>query len=429
MAALFAGVLWALLGLWGSLFKLVGISFFADVFGSRPFAFVATFSAFGYGLAIGRSSEGVIATLRRITLLIARVLLPLIALVAILFALALPFTGLAPLWETGSTTPLLLSLLAFVAVLLNAVFEDGERPVPYSAPVRWGIEAAVVLMPVFGAIAGHGTWQRVRQHGLTPDRVYALVFVAIALVYAVGYAAAVARRRSGWLVGLRPVNVAAALLVAAVAILLQLPVLDPMRLSAEQQVRRLLRSEVSAKDFDFAALHFRLGHYGEEALARLEQTDLADSDTIREAVTELRRFDSEWEWKKDRARSHDPEYRVVPADVAVPEDLSRAIRFSLVGQDEACETASNCVLIGADLDADGALEFCLLTTASHTSACFAPDARSVWRKIGILGFTGEGYWPHVSDVAGALEQGAVPTRPARYREIVVPRGTLNLVPE
>src|SRR5262249_4595811 len=77
VAALFAGVLWALLGLWGALFKLVGIDLFADLFGSRPFAFVATFTAFGYGLAIGRSSEGVITTLRRITLLIARVLLPL----------------------------------------------------------------------------------------------------------------------------------------------------------------------------------------------------------------------------------------------------------------------------------------------------------------------------------------------------------------
>jgi len=36
--------------------------------------------------------------------------------------------------------------------------------------------------------------------------------------------------------------------------------LDPLRLSAESQGRRLAGGEVSAADFDFGTLRFRLGH-------------------------------------------------------------------------------------------------------------------------------------------------------------------------
>jgi hypothetical protein len=420
VALLFVGVLWALLALWGALFKVVGISFFADLFTSRQFAFVVSFAAFGYGLSVGRSNAGVIATLRRIALMIARVLLPLIALVAVLFALVLPFTGLTPLWETGSTTPLLLTLLAALTLFLNAVFEDGERQAPYTALLRRGVGVAVLLMPVYAGIALHGSWLRVSQHGLTPDRVHALVFVAIASVYAFGYAASALQRGERWMQGIRRVNHVAALSIASVAILLQLPPLDPFRLSASQQEARLLRGEVAVERFDFDLLERRLGHYGREALERLAHlTEHPESAAIREAVANVHL----------RGQRVDAiEWALAPAGVEVPEELAGVVREYVSARGGRC-TKSDCVLIGARLDGDDALEYCLLSNDRFGSICFGSSGGRGWQTIGKPQYQGTGGWPSAADLTSAIGDRPVPMRAPRYQEIVLPDGALQVVPE
>ncbi len=90
VAALFTGAFWAVLGVWGALFNLIDIAFFADLFQGKPFVYISTLSVVGYGLALGRDSEGVISTLRRITLMIAQALLPLLGLIALLFLAGFP---------------------------------------------------------------------------------------------------------------------------------------------------------------------------------------------------------------------------------------------------------------------------------------------------------------------------------------------------
>src|SRR4029453_16693067 len=153
IAAVFTQVVWLRLLLWGALFHLLHLSLFQDVSSSRPFAYLATFVAIGYGLALGRDSEAVIQALRRVTLLAARPLLPVVAGLALIFTATLPVVGLAPLWETGSATPILLTLLALLAVLLNGVIEEGQQAPGFPRWLLPGIEASVLAMPGLAAIA------------------------------------------------------------------------------------------------------------------------------------------------------------------------------------------------------------------------------------------------------------------------------------
>ena len=66
-----------------------------------------------------------------------RLLLPLVLAVVAAFLVALPFTGLAPLWGTGNGTALLMALNALALFFVNAAYQTGEKsPYPPSIHAR-----------------------------------------------------------------------------------------------------------------------------------------------------------------------------------------------------------------------------------------------------------------------------------------------------
>jgi len=429
VAVLFVQAVWALLGLWAQLFQLLGVPLFADLFSSRPFAYLATFALFGFGLAVGRDSERVIQALRTTTGMVARALLPLVVLIALLFLATLPLTGLRPLWETGRATPVVLALLGAFAVLLNGVLQDGSEAPGYPGPMTYAIQAAVLTMPAYALIAWYGTGSRVHQYGLTPDRIYALLFTAVSTLYCVGYAAGVLRRHLPFVDSLARVNIASAFIVAALAIAVQLPPLDPMRLSAASQVQRLLDGRVAPDAFDFATLRFRLGHHGWERLLELDaRADHPEAARIREKITRVRlaRDFHEARSEERRREARFPILRLAPRGLAIPEGLVERLTPDLDG---TCDTPRECVLIGGDLDGDGTLEYCLYGDRFH-SFCYAraePSAR--WGRIGRFVYGGEGSWPSVEAVESEFASEPLPLRSPRFAELVVNRGAFQLIPE
>ncbi len=268
LAGGFSGLYWALIELWAALFKILGIMIFRDIFHSDAFRLITLSAVFGMGIALGRENDAIINTLRRVTLALFRFLMPLLAVIALLFLAVLPFTGLGPLWKTGMASPLLLNLLVLMILFINAVFQDGETALPYPRAIRAVVEAALLAMPVFAALALYSIGLRIGQYGLMPERFYALLFGLIAVLYGAGYAAAVLRRTG--LALLRPVNLAMSLAVAALALLTHTPLLDPLAWSARDQYARLAEGRVDALQFDFAALRFKLGREGYERLGALE---------------------------------------------------------------------------------------------------------------------------------------------------------------
>ena len=69
---LFVGVFWALISIWGQLFKAIGIQIFDRVFTSSSFVAMSLATMFGYGIAIGRENERITSMLRRITVMVFR---------------------------------------------------------------------------------------------------------------------------------------------------------------------------------------------------------------------------------------------------------------------------------------------------------------------------------------------------------------------
>jgi len=378
VALLFAGLLWAILGLWGGLFSVIGIEVFADLFHSAPFRIVASFGSFGVGLALARDNQKVISALRSIAIAISRTLLPVAATVALLFLCALPFTGLQELWDTGYASSLILALLALIVLFTNAAYSSGEEFAATSRWVRGTMGVALLAAPAFALIAAHALWLRVDQYGFTPQRVWAAFFIFLACLYSFGYVLSLLSRSGKGAHGIERVNVASSVLVVTLLLGLHLPLLDPLRISALSQLNRAFSDRATLDEIDVDAIRFRLGHYGERALSTL--LDLRD-EALTERILAARASEHEWDVMP-------PDEVVERAEFLAPSRKSdaflTALRDSKVCKMLGAAKENRCVVFALDLDGDGRLEHCVAPMnpgLSHIQ-CFYEDTESGWKNIG-----------------------------------------------
>ena len=249
----------------------------------------------GVGFALERAD--LILTLRGVTLGVMRLLLPPVALIALAFLVSACFQGLGPLWETDHASMILLAWAVLMILLLNAVYQDGSDPTPFSKPIIRLIEVAFVALPLFGVFALYGLSLRIEQHGLTVVRTYGMIVASFIAVYCFGYAYAVVRRSPAWLAGIQPINRSIALFVLAVILLLQLPWLDPFRLSADNQFHRVADGRVPISEFDFGYVKFELGHEGREAIDKLRGLATHPQRAeLEAALARLDRYEDRYQW-------------------------------------------------------------------------------------------------------------------------------------
>jgi hypothetical protein len=418
LGALFAGTLWTVLFLWMRLFELIGIEVFQDLFTATWFASPLTGGALAYGLAAGRESERILATLRGLTQSLFRALLPLVAAVTLAFLLSLPFTGLEPLFATQRAAAILLAWVAAFALLLNAVYLDGSAAPPYPRALRRLVECGVLGLPVLAAIAGYAVHLRTAQYGVTPERFVAWVATVLLGAYALGYAAAVLRRGAPWLPFLARVNVAMAWVVVGVAFALHTPLLDPLRWSVASQLARLARGAVLPEAFDFAFLRFELGRGGYRALQGVAQEPRsAEPARERELARLALEVTEHWEWEEQRKGGFAP-FEVVRLGswpLGLPEALASE-RFT-VGL-RGCGPEWRCLSFPLDLDDDGRAEELVFNEVYPTAfMLWRSDGPARWERVGRL------WAPDVSVEAAALlraiEAGRVESRRPPYRDLWV----------
>ena len=341
----FTGIVFALAWLLAELFELIGIKVLTDLLKHRWFAAALLGAALGGGLGLLRERDRVVRLLQRVVTTVLAVLAPVLGAGLVLFLLALPFTGLGALWEaTKSTTPILLSCVIGALLLTNAVIgSDAEEELGNPA-LRFGALALGVAVLPLGAIAAIATGLRIGQHGLTPDRLWAVVFVALATAYGLAYLVAVARRRLGWAGEVRVANLRLAFGVATVALLLATPLVSFNQLSTDAQVARLRSGRVAPERFDWAALAFDFGDPGKRALARLARSaDLRIATRAREAGKQTNRWQAAEIDRTTRAQADLPKrLRVLPQPTTVPPEL-----LAKLVDWEACGPAGQqrCVLL------------------------------------------------------------------------------------
>ncbi len=421
LTAVFTGLCWAVLWLCAGLFKLIGITFFSDLFSERAFVYLATGTMVGLGILVTRSQPQAVRVARQILLAIFKGILPLLACIAVLFALALPFTGLQPLWDTRHASMTLFMLLLMLLVFANAVFQDGLGARPYPLPVRRVVEGALLLMPLFALIALYALWLRIAQYGWTQSRYWAVLVALVLLGHALGYAVAVLRRGTAWLPGLPRTNVVMSLAVVALAVASNSPLLDPHRLSVTSQLARLDPSR--PETLDLQHLRFESGRRGVQALQALQDDPaLADAGALQQALqTTLaqplpgQRVDRPTGTRTaEQLRQH---LQLAPG-VAPPDDAWLALALPAWGG--ACaEQPQACVLLTPDLDGDGSPEhlLCDLRRPDWAPCRF-------WYRAGDTWAPGEELPPLLqvpgSSLHKALRQGRYRVEPRRWGRFVVP---------
>jgi hypothetical protein len=231
-----------------------------------------------------------VATLQLVAMTVLSLLaLPLAAALTV-FLGAMVLSGPEVLWAaTRSATPVLMGSAIGAFLLANAVMRDRDADLPRSRVIRIaGLILALGILPlaVFAAVS-MGT--RIAQHGLSPERCWALVAIVLACGWGLAWWVAAARGRvAGWPGAMRRANVHMAFASLAVAALLALPLLDLGAISARNQVARLKSGAVSPQDFDYAALRWDFGPSGRKALADLAR-DPRVGDRARAALAETGR--------------------------------------------------------------------------------------------------------------------------------------------
>ena len=350
-ALAFTGAALLLTLLLSELFGLIGVHFLRDLL--RDGGFVPALAGAAAGGAVGllRDRDVVTSVLQRVGRTILSVLAPVLAAGLVFFVLALPFTGLGALWEqTKETTPILLACMAGALILTNAVAGNSPEEEAKGRVLRWSAMALIATMVPLAAVAAVSTGKRIAQHGFTPDRLWAAVFVAVAGAVAIGYALSVLRGRRAWPAALRFANVRLAAGVCLLALFLALPIVSFGALSARDQVARLQSGKISPERFDWAALRYDFGPAGQKALEKLAATG-----PFRAFAAEALQSQSRWALREPEVAAPPPAKVQVDGGAAVAPELMAAIgnsrrcgserdrcRLALIGAEQAVLLSASC---------------------------------------------------------------------------------------
>jgi hypothetical protein len=266
-------------------------------------------------------------------------------------------------WDaTRSATPILLLCAAGAWVLANAILRDADDEMSGNRVLSWAAFAlalAILPLTVFAAVS-LGT--RIGQHGLSPERLWGLIAIAVACLYGLAWLVALVRgwKGSDWRERLRRANLHLAAAICVIAFVLALPILDFGAVSARNQVARLESGAVSPEDFDYSALRWDFGDAGRRALARLEKSDNAKVAEL--AALAASQVERPYWYDRTRAlRSEDEiDVRIEPADDA---ELRQLVIDYLRANSYPC--SEFCIALDLGTAEDGKRDVALITRYSY----------------------------------------------------------------
>ena len=425
LAALATAIFYALLVLWGLLLAAIDITFFEWLFSEDWFLFPVLAVAFGLGIQVFRRLvhliDGIAGLLRGLLWL----LLPFAVGAQTVFLAALPFTGLAPLWQTGAGALLLLCLNGLVLFAANAVYQTGIGALPYPKAVHRALYAGLAMLPVITALAAYSLYLRIDQYGWSVQRCWGATVCAFFGLLSLGYAYAIVRRRDAWPGGLERVNTVAGWLVLAVMLLVNSPLLDFRSISLASQWQRVERGELAVRHFDFRYANEDLARPGwlkmQALIDEYEVEDPALAETIRTAKAGPPKLDQTRVWARARHR---------PATLEVPQGARDAALGFLddsaipVPAFYSIQGATEASWVGADLNADGKQDYILVWAGRRLAAgvMVYDDGSGAWRTALL---TVREPLPPKADAAAALRTGEVSAVERTVRDLKI--GDLVLV--
>jgi len=425
LAAAFTGLAWLLLWLCSALFKLVQVGFFAQLFRQESFIALFTGTVIGFGLLLGRTQHRAMQITRQVLFAVCRALLPLLSLIAVLFVLALPFTGLEPLWNTRSAAQVLLTLLLLLVLFVNAVYQHDDQRPAYPRALRLLVQASLVALPVYGGLAVYALGLRIGQYGWSVERFWGMVVAVLAAGYALGYALAALPHGGRWLQRLEPVNRVMCWVVLAAAVLCNSPLIDPVRITLASQLPRLSAAPAQISSGDARMLRFDLGRRGVTALRTLQAAPAVAADPrasalLRAALASSNRYamTNDGAERVQDAPALQARIRVASGHPAPEADWWQALADGALPVYPCADAEDRCVALRQDLDGDGRDDMLMCNTGSTLWVMCALQVRTAtgWARAGTVTFQGSRDNDQ-SAIADALASGALQLRTPRWPEL------------
>jgi len=367
----FTGITFLLAFLIASLFDVIGIDALKDLLNEGWFNWMLAGFAFGGALGLLRERDRLVGTLQRLVMIVLSVLAPVLAAALSIFLLSTVATGLDKLWEGWlSATALLLAASAGAVLLVNAVIGDGREERAGNRVLVWSaMVLAAVVLPL-AALAGTAMGMRIGQYGWTPERMWGVVAIVVALAYGLLGWWSIWRGRRDFDDVLRPLQVKLAIAVCALMVFLSLPILDFGAISARSQVARLEKGKVEPAKFDWAALAFDFGPSGRARLRDIARSGAGEWRTLASQALAAKE-----RWGIEAATNAAIQADVVAARIKLvsPDIRLTPALLQQIARRRTCEQRMQCLLMRA-----GERQFVLITRyedGGHVSASLIDPAR------------------------------------------------------
>lgn len=394
-STIFVGALMLVLFLGASLFQLIKISFLHDALQESWFVIPVCMTAFSFALNLTDVRPAIVNSIRNLLLVLLSWILPLAVLLIGGFLLTLPFTGLSNLWATKRAASIVLFSVAALVVLINTAFQNGGLANQVPVILKYSAKVASLLLLPLTALAAYAIGLRVSEYGWTTDRIIAASCVLVAACYALGYLWA-AIKSPEWLADIAKVNIACALLVVALILSLFSPLLDPARISVNDQVKRLQSGVQSVETFDFAYLKFEGKRFGAEALSQLAlNKDDPNSAAIGKKIDLV--FAQKYKSEKNPELAPTgaelaanltayPKGTVLPESFLKQDWLSKNTNNNWGKPDCLVKRDAKCDVIALDVNGDGVNELLVIghNYYGSRSSIFQQNHDQMWTNLGEL---------------------------------------------
>ncbi|EJD6419764.1 DUF4153 domain-containing protein [Citrobacter freundii] len=375
------GLFWLVLLLWSEMFKLVGIPFFSTLFFDTDwFGYVAFGLITALAAVLARTQSRLVTAVQKLLTFIATGLLPLVALLALMFILTLPFTGLEVISQRVSVAGLMSTLTLLLLLLMAMVREPQKEALPYPGALRYLIKCAVAVTPIYTLIAGWALWVRIQQYGWTPERLYGVLVVVVLLVWSFGYLASILRRGRNPLELQGPVILGVSLLALGLLVLLSSPVIDAWRISVNSHMGLYHSGKIKPDQVSL----YMLDHSGKPGRAALEalQKDVAfNQDSKRR-----RDLNSLLQGSRDPVKELTATQLVSKVVIAPgsekPDDAFWTFVKAQGYRITSCAEQNACVLVSQDLNADGHPEQVLYAFGDGESLVFGMQ-KNKWDLLAV----------------------------------------------
>lgn len=282
VAGLFTLLIIAILFLTVGLFGILGIEL-KDLILRKDVMFVVSGGAFGLGIGLTRTKDSIVHSMRGLLLSLLRAILPILLLITLAFVSVAIITGLNNIETSWSVAYILLLAIGLCITLCSAAVGDSEAPVSPMLNKMCRTQSVIILL--MALLAAWAIWQRIDQYGLTHSRIIASLAVGIALLYGLGYSLAAFSKSLATLI--QQSNVLIALFSVAIAIAIQTPMIDTVRIAAYSQLKAFQENKISAEQIDLAYLYYEAGQAGQEVIEALRQDPRANEPPLAEKFTLL----------------------------------------------------------------------------------------------------------------------------------------------